>query len=261
MGTRTREVAVAACFLVLASALAAVTAGFVPPIFGVSIVEVHENGQVLSQSSGSLLVDVRNSSAAFPAPSFEIASFPLANASFIVLPSGVAPAAHGVFRTNSSGEQAIGKLRAGSYTVTFTDLPMNISEPVLIAPNETTSVVVSLTSGTYREELLDLRTNQSGMVPAWTPGTVEIGSPTAPVGPGKAYLDLYYDTGQVAERVVRTPLSVTNATLRSAGSADVEWIAFQPERSVSLHGLVAALLSVYGSQTSVTTFEGVQAGP
>jgi len=252
---------VAACFLVLASALAAVTAGFVPPIFGVSIVEVNENGQVLSQSSGSLLVQVRNSSAPAAAPPFQTASVPLANVSFIVLPSGVAPPAHSVFKTNSSGEQAIGRLSAGSYTVSFTNLPMNITEPFRISPNETTSVVVSLTSGTYREQLLDLSTNQSGTVPAWTPGTVEIGSPTAPVGPGKAYLDLYYSTGQIAERVVRTPLAVTNATLRAVGPADVEWIAFQPERPIALHGLVTALFSVYDSQTSVTTFEGVQLGP
>jgi hypothetical protein len=251
MGTRTREVALVLCFLVLAAGLAAVSEGLVPPVFGVSVIGLSANGPTSTQSGGSLFVRVINSSITLSPAVYGMTTFAVANASFTVLPSRIAPPAHGVFKTNSSGELEM-KEAPGSYLVSFTSLPVNVSEVIKVSPNETTSVQVSLTSGTYAGVSLDLPSNRSGTVPAWSRVTAAIGSRVVLVGSEQAYLDLYYKTDLPALHAVRTPVLVTNSTLRTTGATSDEWIAFQPEDSIPLSGLVSMEFSVYGVQTSVT---------
>jgi hypothetical protein len=144
------------------------------------------------------------------------------------------------------------RVAVGIYSLSFTNLPVNISEVIAIKPGEKTSVQVSLTSSTYHEAFLDLQANQSGMVPAWSHAAVAIFSPVNLVGSSQAYLDLYYNTGQLAELAVKTPLTVMNSTLRTTGSTEVQWIAFQPDDSIAIHELSTVEFSVYGVQTSVS---------
>lgn len=251
MGTRTREVALVLCFLVLAGGLAAVSEGLVPPVFGVSVIGLSGNGPTSTQSGGSLLVRVVNTSLTLTPAVFGTTIFAVANASFTVLPSKIAPPTHGVFKTNSSGELQM-KEAPGSYLLSFTNLPVNVSEMIKVSPNETTSVQVSLESGTYAGVSLDFPSNRSGTVPAWAPVTAVIGSRVALVGSEQAYLDLYYRTALPVLHTVRTPVLVTNSTLRNAGATTDQWIAFQPEDSIPLNGLVSLEFSVYSAETSVT---------
>ena len=62
MGARKREAALVLCFLVLAGALAAVSEGFVPPVFGVSILGLSRVGIISAPVAGDLLVEVTNTS-------------------------------------------------------------------------------------------------------------------------------------------------------------------------------------------------------
>ena len=152
------------------------------------------------------------------------------------------------------------KLAAGSYAVTFTNLPIRISELVKISAGATTAVQVSLSSGTYPGWFLDLQANQTGMVPAWTHAALAVAPNVVLLGTDQSYLDLYYYSGQYAQTEVATPLTVTNSTLRSIGTSSDLWIAFQPESSIQLRGLSSVEFSIYGASTAVTTIGGFVLG-
>ncbi len=259
MGTRTREVALIVCFLVLAGGLAAVSEDLVPPVFGVSVIGLSANGPTSTQSGGGLLVRVINSSLNPSRAVFGATTFPVANATFTVLPSKIAPPTHGVFKTNSSGELEM-REAPGSYLVSFTNLPVNVSEVIHVSPNETTSVQVSLTSATYGDVSLILPLNRSGTVPAWARVTGAIGSQVSLVGSEQVYLDLYYNIGQIELYTVHMPVLMTNSTLRTPGAFQVEWMVFQPEKSIPLSGLIAVEFSVYGASTSITMGGGPPLG-
>jgi hypothetical protein len=267
MGARTNEIALVLCLLVLAGAIAAASERLVPPAFGVRIevAGVSSNGigsaPSLNSTSGTLVVVV-TSSLAFGQL---FTTSPVANASVSVVPEDRAPLTPATYTTDSSGELQL-MLPSINYSVSIFDLPMNVSVPLQVHQNEITELQLTITGNNYQEVFLDVPANQSGVVPAWAHGTMEVGSSVALLGSNAAFLDLYYASGsapvsqQTGQRELQTPLLVTGSDVRSNASVSDEWIAFQPETPIALSGLTSIELSVFGAYANVTTYGGTDVG-
>ena len=263
MGARTNEIALVLCLLVLAGAIAVASERLVPPAFGVKVevAGVTSNGagpgSDLNSAPGTLVVVV-TSSLAFGRL---FTTSPVANASVSVVPEGRSPLIPLTYTTGSRGELQL-MLPPANYSVSVFNLPMNFSVPAQVHQEETTELQLTITGNTYQEVFLDVPANQSGVVPAWAHGTIEVGSSVALLGSNAAFLDLYYTSGsapvshQTGQRELQTPLVVTGSDIRSNASVSDEWIAFQAETPIALSGLTSIELSVFGAYANVTTYGG-----
>ncbi len=261
------------CLILIASATAVASEHLVPPVFGVKIVSVlaHGAGNGTSPGSkskfGTLLIeatsDMRFTGGVFPVPY-------LVGLKVLVEPTGPAPLFPEIQTTNSTGGLEL-QVAPANYSISFFGLPMNDSVPASVYQGETTVIQLVVKGETYQTLYLSVPANQTDVAPAWTTGTMEVGSTIAMSGVSATFLDLYYNSNTTIPNVknelelktpVQVPLLITGSDVRSPPTSyggpgttlpSDEWIAFQPETSVSLAGLTTADVSVYSVSANVTT--------
>ncbi len=257
MGTPTKGIALVLCLIVLAGGIALVSQSLVPPVFGIRVESptVPNSGtgptQGHNSTSGTLSIVVTSS---VDLAGGLYAMLRAVGVGVSVVPTGAAPLYPVAYKTNSTGGLQL-SLPPSNYSVTFFDLPMNVSVPVQVHQRMTTQLRLAVTGDSYQTLFLSLPANQSDVVPAWARGTLEVGSPVALLGASAAFLDLSYGSNGSSSTAARqVPVLVAASDMRSSGPGTEQWVSFQPESAVSLEGLDLVGFSVYGAYANVTVY-------
>lgn len=251
LGTTMKGAALVLCLILVAGGIAIVSQTLVPPVFGVRVESLimpnTGTGPVPghNSTSGTLVVAVTSSlnlsGGLFAQPY-------VSGVGVAVVPTAVAPLYPVTYVTNSTGELQL-SLAPSNYSVTFFDLPMNVSVPVQVHDKTTTRLQLAITDDSYRASFLSLPSNQTNVVPAWSHGTLEVASPVALLGATAAFLDLSYGSA-----VKQVPVLIGASYAPPSSSTPEQWISFQPETSVAVEGLTTVGLSVYGVFANVTVY-------
>ena len=271
MGSRKKELALVVCLLLLATGITIESQSLVPPLFGlkvpaglVSRVSGTATTHSVGAGSGELLVRVFSnigynleSSGSNTTVSADVppSRLNLTGIHFSVVADGHGPFSPNIYATNSSGELEL-TLEVSNYSILFYDLPMNTSVPVYIHQNERTDLNLTISGTTYRMLYLNVPTDQDKLVPQWSRGTIEVGSPVPLFGSTAAFLDVHYLPALAVPTQVESPLLITGSEVRTSGAPSAatpphEWIGFRTMTSISLAGVSSIGLSVFRASAAI----------
>jgi len=257
VGAWRKEAALLLCLLFLAGGITIASQRVVPPLLGLrvpSVVRVGGTGSAVvgpNSTLGTLLIEAQSVAGVQSTSPSNLTSVPV---SVVLVGRDSFPPK--TYETNTTGGMEL-TLPAENYSVSFFNLPMNVSVPISVHEDRVTYLSLMVRSGVYQGLYLSLPTNSTDVAPAWSHGTIEVGSPITFGGSTQAFLDLSYSGAEASTTTALasqlSPLLITGSELDPHSSSSHQWIDFESETEISLQGVSSVGLEVLSAYTNVTT--------